>query len=220
MVLRVPLAPAYAAYLRDEPPRRHPATPVIDRAFELLEHPLPLAQWPKETVLRGLLPTLIPERQGWERASGQVAGPVRSGLLCDDGARIAAVDEETLRRLGLSYESALSLALQNLDALSLASPRGLSFLELEFGPVAIADFDDPAGAGRLLSPLSRAMLLALFGGEACLVATPTRDALLACAVDDEAADFLRAEAALRFAEGPFPLDPGLLRLGDTGLEEF
>ena len=74
-------------------------------------------------------------------------------------------------------------------------------------------FADAGGAGRLLSSHVRELILAILGEETALAAAPTRDSLLACAAHDvEGASWLQEEARSRFAEGPFPVYPGLFHI--------
>ena len=66
---------------------------------------------------------------------------------------------------------------------------------------------------RLLSSHVRELILAILGEETALAAAPTRDSLLACAAHDvEGASWLQEEARSRFAEGPFPVYPGLFHI--------
>jgi hypothetical protein len=107
----------------------------------------------------------------------------------------------------------------NVEARTLERPEGFEWFDLEQGRVVVADFDDPAGAGRLLAAGARAMLLQILGGS-CIAAAPTRDSLLACEDEPDAVAWLRGEARRRFEEGPFPIDPGLVRVSGEGVWAF
>ena len=204
--LRAPLAEAWAAYLgaSEEPPR--PAEPVVDAVRQLLSRPVEPPR--TEAFLGGLLPTVALESA--EIATGPLAGPLRAALLFDDGVRIEKVSAQELARHGLSFEAALDRAVENVEAKTLAEPQGVSWFDLDEGRVVVFDFADPAGAGRVLSPQARGLLVDLLG-EPCLCAVPTRDALLACSMlDEEAIRWLEEEARRRCEEGPFALAPTLL----------
>ena len=160
-----------------------------------------------------LLPTLLAGEPG-PRAARALAPGLFAALLHDDGVRIAPVTAADLERLGLDVDTALHHAAANVDARTDAAPEGIRWFDLEHGRVVVCEFPDAACAGRLLSRRARGLLLSVLGVERALAAAPTRDSLIACAAsDEEGAAWLRDEAARRFAEGPFPIDPGLWLLG-------
>jgi hypothetical protein len=171
------------------------------------EPPPPVARW--DAAAEKLLPTLLSGDPG-PRAALEVAPFLHAALLCDDGVRIAPVLSADLEALGLEADDAFERAIANLDALTEAAPEGIRWFDLDHGRVVSCEFADAGGAGRLLSPRARELLLTILGEETALAAAPTRDALLACAVDDEeGAAWLRDEAHRRCHEGPFAIHPGL-----------
>jgi hypothetical protein len=186
---------------------------VVEAVRALLAEPLPpLAGLPLEALLAGLLPSvaLAPPAGSEERATAPLAGPLRAALLHHDGARIREVPPAALAAAGLTFDQALQRACQNVEALTLAQPRGVSYFDLDEGRVVLFDFDDPAGAGRVLSAQARGLLNDLLG-EPCLCTVPTRDALLACSMlEPEAIQWVQEESRRRALEGPFALAPTLL----------
>lgn len=125
--------------------------------------------------------------------------PTLRGFVHDDGVWIQPAPEGDMQQ-----------ALANLDARTEAAPEGIRWFDLEHGRVVSCEFPDAACSGRVLSPHARGLILSVLGAEAAIAAAPTRDALLAVSADDDdGLAWLRDEAARRFAEGPFPLDPGL-----------
>jgi len=141
-----------------------------------------------------------------------VAG--EAGLICDDGKWIRPVLPEDLVALGLDFEAALERAVARADALTDAAPAGIRWFDLEHGRVVVCEFADAGCAGRLLSRQVRELLLHILGADFALAAAPTRDALLACAADDdEGAAWLAEEARRRFSEGPFPIAANLWMMG-------
>ncbi|MBS2022861.1 MAG: hypothetical protein JST92_10650 [Deltaproteobacteria bacterium] len=217
-VVRVNLSAAYERQLVAEPPVEDPAGPAIEAAKNLLALPCPpVSEWPRETVLAGLLPTVLHLSEASGRASEPLGGLICSALLCDDGDRVLPVFENDLEAQGIPFDEALARAIDNVDALTLHAPRGLLWFDTENGRVAVTDFDDPAGAGRLLSPLFRSLLDQIVGGTVW-AAVPTRDSLIACDPElEEAARWLREEAALRHKEGAFPIDVGVWDISETDL---
>jgi hypothetical protein len=218
--LLLQLRPRWEAVLRGEAPE--PAQGgagdplLVDLRRRLQKPPLGGSALDRAQLLAGLLPTLTVRP---EPGSELLAGPLYAALLFADGERVVPVRLPDLAAHGLSWDEALARALANADLLTAAAPSGLLWFDLELGRVALTDFDDPAGAGRLLSPFFRSLLLRLFDGD-CLAAAPTRDTLLACAPSDpEAVAWLREEAARRHAEGPFPLDPALALVDEAGVGE-
>lgn len=208
--VRAGLLAAFERQLRAAPPVPDPAAPVLEAMRNLLALPAPpVAAWPREAVLAGLLPAVIATADAIGRAAEPLGGLLSAALLCDDGDRVLPVTDADLEAHGLAFDEAQARAIDNADALTLRHPRGLLWFELDHGRIAVTDFDDPAGAGRLLSPLFRSLLVRVMGG-AAWAAAPTRDTLLACAPEDpETVRWLREEAARRHGEGPFPVDPGV-----------
>lgn len=223
--LRVPLAAAYADYLFDDrdDPEAH-AAEVVASTRALCAAPLaPLSAWTQEELLAALLPTVIPATLAANGPAGRASDlftlSLSSALLVDDGTRIAPVDQATLALLGISYDDALDRAVANSDARTLAAPEAISYFDLEQGRVLLCDFDDPGGAGRLLSPLARSLFLQILGG-VCYAASPTRDSLLACSPEEpEALAWLIEESRRRFSEAPFPIHPGLVQVTEEGAFE-
>ena len=221
--IRVDLEDRWRASLLGEEPEPDPDAPgdggpLVAEVNRRLRAPLlPVPALPREAALAGLLPVLLPAADAAGRAALPFAGGLSAGLLCDAGGQLTPVDDAALAGLGLDAAAALERALDNADALTLAAPRGLLFFDLEHGRVAVTDFDDPAGSGRLASPAFRALLRQLLG-PGCLAAAPTRDTLLGCGGGDpDALAWLRAEAAQRYAEGPFPIAPGVFEVGDEAI---
>lgn len=206
--LRAPLAAAYAAYLRLPEEPEDPAAPVVAAVRALVAAEIrPLTSLPVEELLAGLLPSLALDEAAAVagRATALLASPLRAALLHDDGDRIEEVSSAALAAAGLTFEAALTRAVANVEALTLAHPGGVSWFDLDEGRVVVLDFDDPAGAGRVLSPQARSALNALLG-EPCLCAVPTRDSLLACSMlEPDAIRWVEQEAAHRAAEGPHAL---------------
>ena len=215
--LRVPLAAAYAKYLGslDEGVAMREVVEALRGRLSL--PPAPLDS--REAALAGLLPVAAGPSLDADLASAEVAGDLRAALVHDDGGRILPIRSKDLAALGLDLEDAFQRAVDNLDARTLAAPEGLTFFDLEHGRVVVSDFDDAAGASRLLTPKGRAMILHILDADVCLAAAPTRDTLLACERGDgDALAWLRDEAQRRFEEGPFPVLPDLLRLTEEGLD--
>ncbi len=227
--LLLDLAPRWQAVLLGEEPEPDPAqpaapSPLVAEVDQRLREPLlALADLPRSSFLAGLLPTLLAEGDAAFFPSIPLVaapGPERAppvGLLCDAARQLRPVDSRALAAHGLSLEAALARAEENADARTLSSPSGLHLFELEHGRVAMTSFGDAAGAGRLASASFRALLLELLGSDEVLVATPTRDTLLACPDSEEGAAWLRDEAGLRRSEGPFPLPGPLFSLTAAGL---
>ena len=220
--LRAPLAGAYAAYLALEAEPQDPAAPVALAVRAALDGPArPLSALPARELLAGLLPSVALEEEAAAaeapavevapaRATFPLAGNLRAALLHDDGARISEVSAAVLEAAGLNFETALTVAVANAEALTLAQPAGISWLDLDEGRVVVFDFDDPAGAGRVLSAQARGALCDLLG-EPCFCVLPTRDSLLGCSMlEPEAIAWVEEEAARRVAEGPNALSADLL----------
>jgi hypothetical protein len=128
-------------------------------------------------------------------------------------------DVEATLRAGPHDGRALALAIAQADALTARAPQSMRWFDLEHGRVVSCDFADAGGAGRLLSPRTRELLLEILAAERALAAAPTRDTLLACADDDDdGAAWLRKEAQGRFLEGPFPIHAGLWRVTADSLQ--
>ncbi len=215
--LRVPLAAPYAKYLEslDESSAIRAVVDALRARLALRPPPLGC----REAALPGLLPVVAGPSLAADRAFAEVAGNLRAALVHDDGGRILPIRIEDLAALELGPEDAFQHAVDNLDARTLAAPGGLTWFDLEHGRVVVSDFDDAAGASRLLTPKGREMILHILDTDACLAAAPTRDTLLACERDDpDALAWLREEAQRRFEEGPFPALPDLLRLTEEGLD--
>ena len=221
--IKLGLEDRWRAALLGEEPEPDPAAPGDGGALaaevnQRLRQPLlAVAALPRDAALAGLLPALLSDANSHGRATQPFAGGLRLGLLCDAAGQITPIDDAALAGLGLGFGAALEQALENADALTLLTPRGLLFFDLEQGRVAVTDFDDPAGSGRLASPSFRALLLQLLG-PACLAAAPTRDTLLACAGGVPLAEaWLRAEAAQRYQEGPFPVAPAVFEVAEEAV---
>lgn len=215
--VRVPLGPLYSKYLATLGEEL-----AVRSALDALRPRLQQrAQVPRvrEAFLSGLLPVVAGPSLPSERASAEVAGDLRAALIHDDGGRILPVLSEDLVAVGVELEDAFQRAVDALDARTIAAPEGLTWFDLEHGRAVVSDFDDAAGAARLLTPKGREMILHILGTDACLAAAPTRDTLLACARGDpDAVDWLREEAQRRFEEGPFPALPELFRLTEEGVD--
>ncbi len=206
VVVRAPVLKVYEVYLATLEAEAA-AGQLVEETRLLLERPVPPLR------AEDLLPTIIAGEP--EGRAVQVLGPrLYAALLSDDGTRVAPVLSSELLALGLGEDEAFGLALRRMDALTEQAPEGIRWFDLEHGRVIACEFPDAGGAGRLLSPRARELLLQVLGEDEALAAAPTRDALLACAADDEEGEaWLREEARRRFAEGPFPVDAGLWRLG-------
>lgn len=179
----------------------------------------PVSARPPAQVLAQLLPVVAGPALEEGRAQAEVAGSLRAALVLDDGESVLPVLSADLAALGLDEEAAFEEAVATLDARTLAAPGGLTWFDLDHGRVVVSDFADPAGASRLLTPLGRELILQILGAPSCLGAAPTRDTLLACEGDDpDAVAWLREEAQRRFEEGPFPVDPGIVRLTEEGVD--
>ena len=153
------------------------------------------------------------------RAALPAAEGLWGALLCDDGERIAPVSSKDLDALGVSLEEAFERALANADALTERAPEAVRWFDLEHGRVVTCEFNDPGGAGRLLSPAARELILQVLGAERAFAIAPTRDALLACDAEDaEGTRLLAREARQRFDDGPFPLTPRPWLLTADGVE--
>ena len=210
-VVRAPVAKVYGVYL---------TTLDVEAAAEQLAEETRARLERPVAPLRAedLLSTIIAGEPG-RRAVQPLGSGLYAALLSDDGSRIAPVLSSDLAALGLGEDRAFALALQRMDALTEQAPEGIRWFDLEHGRVIICEFLDAGGAGRLLSRRARELLLQILGEDEALAAAPTRDALLACAVDDdEGKAWLREEARRRFGEGPFPIDAGLWRIGRDDLE--
>jgi hypothetical protein len=215
--LRVPLAAAYAKYLPSLDEERAVRSVVEALRARLASRPVPLGR--RAAALPGLLPVVAGPSLAEDLASAEVAGNLRAALVHDDGGRILPIRIADLDGLELGLEEAFQRAVENLDARTLAAPQGLTWFDLDHGRVVVSDFDDAAGAARLLTPKGREMILHILDADSCLCAAPTRDTLLACESDDpDAVAWLREEAQRRFEEGPFPVLPDLLMLTEEGLD--
>ncbi len=204
--VRAPVAKAYLVYL---------STLDAEAAAEQLaeETRALVLQAPPPPSAGHLLPTLFAGEPN-DRAARPLAKGLCAALLFDDGERISPVCASDLAALGLDFDAALDCALARADALTDAAPEGVRWFDLEHGRVVLCEFPDAGAAGRLLSRHARELVLRVLGEESALAAAPTRDSLLACAAsDDEGASWLREEARRRFEEGPFPVHPGLWRIG-------
>ena len=211
----VALRQPFADYLALDAEPRSPAAVVATavRARLAAAEPAP-ETWDAAAARLGLLPTLVAE-DAPDRASAPLAGALRAALLARVEGRIAPVSAAALDAWGLAWDEALLYAVANADEATAAAPEGLTYYDLDDGRVIVASFDDPAGAGRLLSPTVRRLLCELAGGP-CLAAAPTRDTLLAIsAAEPGVLGWLQAEAARRFAEGPHPISPELFALTET-----